>query len=185
MIIGITGTYAAGKDTVADYLKTKGFAYYSCSDIIREACREAGQETNRENLINMGNHLRKKYGNGYLAQEILKKIKKNKKEKALVVSIRHPEEVKRLKENSSFFLITVDAPLMVRFRRTRLRKGRPEDRDSFEEFKKHEEEEKKGKGSGQQLDQVNKMADYKITNNGTLEELYKKIDKVLEKISNF
>ncbi len=38
MILGITGTFAAGKDTVAEYLKTKGFSVFSLSDAIRDEC---------------------------------------------------------------------------------------------------------------------------------------------------
>ena len=36
MLIGLTGKYAAGKGTVAELLKEQGFAYHSCSDILRE-----------------------------------------------------------------------------------------------------------------------------------------------------
>lgn len=183
MIIGLTGTYASGKDTVADYLEEKEFVYHSCSDIIREYCRKIGQETSRENLIQMGNKLREKYGDGYLAKKILQKINKNKEKKSLVLSIRHPAEVKELKKDPFFVLIVVDAPLKARFMRTRKRQGRPEDRDSFEEFKRHEEQERKGRGASQQLDKVVKMADCKIINDGTLEELDKKIEGVLRRIN--
>lgn len=33
MIIGITGTISAGKETVADYLKKRGFAHFSLSNV--------------------------------------------------------------------------------------------------------------------------------------------------------
>ena len=60
MIIGLTGKNAAGKGEVAEYLKKKGFVYYSLSDVIREEATEKGLEHSRENLINLGNELRKK-----------------------------------------------------------------------------------------------------------------------------
>ena len=41
MIIGITGSYASGKDTVASILQEKGFIHYSLSDILREELKKA------------------------------------------------------------------------------------------------------------------------------------------------
>ena len=42
MIVGLTGTYAAGKGTVAEYLIGRGFQYYSLSDELRLLLREKG-----------------------------------------------------------------------------------------------------------------------------------------------
>ena len=53
MIIGLTGSYGAGKDTVADYLKAKGFGYHSLSDILRGELVRSGQSITRESLINL------------------------------------------------------------------------------------------------------------------------------------
>ena len=68
MIIGLTGKNASGKGEVANYLKTKGFVYYSLSDVLREEATKRGLEHTRDNLINLGNELRKKYGANYLDQ---------------------------------------------------------------------------------------------------------------------
>ena len=43
MIIGLTGSFGAGKGVVVDYLKTKGFKHYAARDFITE-------EINRRNL---------------------------------------------------------------------------------------------------------------------------------------
>ena len=58
MIIGLTGANASGKGEAAGYLKSKGFAYYSLSDILREEAKLRGIEPSRENLIKLGNELR-------------------------------------------------------------------------------------------------------------------------------
>ena len=71
MIIGLTGKNASGKGEVADYLKTKGFVYYSLSDELREEATKRNIEPSRDNLTNLGNELRKKHGPNYLAQKIL------------------------------------------------------------------------------------------------------------------
>ncbi len=182
MIIGITGSCGFGKDAIAEYLQKKGFSRHSCSDIIREECAKRELETTRDNLIEIGNELREKFGNGYLAEEILKKIKNDESENSVVVSIRHPDEIEILKSDPSFKMILIDAPLEIRYARTQDRnQNRPEDKDSFEKFKENEEREKTGTGSGQQLNLVAKMADDIIINDGSFEDLYKKMEEMLTK----
>ena len=70
MIIGLTGSLCAGKGEVADYLKSLGYAYFSLSDALREEAGKNNIDTTRNNLIILGNKLRKEYGNGVLAQKI-------------------------------------------------------------------------------------------------------------------
>ncbi len=55
MIIGLTGANASGKGEAASYLKSKGFEYYSLSDILREEAKRKKIEPLRENLIKRGN----------------------------------------------------------------------------------------------------------------------------------
>ena len=67
MIIGLTGKNAAGKGEIANYLKTKGFVYYSLSDVIREEATKRGLEHTRDNLIRLGTEMRETHGNSILA----------------------------------------------------------------------------------------------------------------------
>lgn len=69
MIIGLTGKNASGKGEAANYLKTKGFAYYSLSDALREEATARNIEHTRENLIRLGNQLRKEFGADYLGKK--------------------------------------------------------------------------------------------------------------------
>lgn len=48
MIIGITGTFAAGKDTVADYLKEKGFEHFSLGEELTDIANERGLAVSRD-----------------------------------------------------------------------------------------------------------------------------------------
>lgn len=182
MLIGLTGTNGAGKGEVAKYLKKKGLAYFSLSDILREELNKKGLEISRENLQNLGNELRKKFGSGVLAEKAIEKIKDN----TLIDSIRNPKEIEKLREFASksgidFFLLSVDAPVELRFKRLKKR-GRLESAETLEEFKKREQLEMGKEVYQQQLDTCMKMADYFIVNDGTLEELFDKVDKILEEI---
>ena len=79
MIIGVTGSYASGKDSVAEYLIKKGFQHFSLSDEIRKELKKRKIKETRQNLIKLGNELRKKHGNEILAKRIIELISKNNK----------------------------------------------------------------------------------------------------------
>ncbi|KKQ88153.1 MAG: hypothetical protein UT11_C0039G0007 [Berkelbacteria bacterium GW2011_GWA2_38_9] len=179
MIIGITGLSASGKDTVAEILEQHGFANFSLSDIIREYCRSIGQETTRENLIAAGKYLRETYGNDYLPAQVIKKIREQKIENTVIVSLRHPDEIRLLKKEPDFKLVIVESPIEMRFARTQVRQGRPEDKDNFEEFKAHEDQERTGTAGGQQINAVMAIADLTIENTGTIEKLKEKVGKLI------
>lgn len=179
MIIGVTGTSGSGKDSVAEYLKSKGFNYHSLSDILRTECEKQGLEITRDNLIATGNKLRQLYGYGILAEKIIQEIKNE--EKSLVVSIRHPKEVEALKKEKDFVLIAVNAPLELRFERISKRKKGMEDDVDFLKFKEQDEKERSGSDNTQQINAVMSEANFLIVNDGTLEELYKKVDSIYGK----
>ena len=180
MIIGLTGRYASGKGEIAAYLRKKGFGYFSFSVQMEEECRKRGLEPTRENLINIANELREKSGNDYWAKKIIERL--GTKKNYVVESFRNPEEVKAFKKIPGFFLLLVEAPQKKRFERTLARK-RTADFKSFQEFKKFEEMEKKSKNkAAQQLEECEKMADLKIMNNGTLQQLHKKIGLLLKEL---
>ena len=182
MIIGLTSFTGAGKTTVADYLVSKGFEYYSLSDILRQELKSKGKEVTRENLQEIGNEMRREHGNSVLADKTLQRIgQASDQGKDFVVdSIRNPAEIGALRKNKDFALVFIDAPVRVRFERTKARK-REKDPTTFEAFKKSEEKELHGKdSSNQQLLRCGEMADFVIHNDSTLETLYKKIDELTE-----
>jgi|TARA_Y100000310_G_C20639032_1_gene792839 dephospho-CoA kinase len=181
MIIGLTGKNASGKGEVAEYLKTKGFIYYSLSDALREEATKLGLEHSRDNLIKLGNELRQKDGPEVLAKRINKKIKGNN-EKIIIDSIRSPLEAKELLKNKNFLLIGIDAPVELRFERLKER-NRAGDSKTLEEFKKHEAQENSNDKNSQQLDATFKLSGKIIVNGGSLEQLHKKIDDLLEELT--
>lgn len=186
MIIGLTGKNASGKGETAKYLQKKGFIYYSLSDVIREEATKRSLEHSRENLINLGNELRKKFGASYLAQQINNKILNTKKlfsEKSFFVvdSIRNPYEVKELMKNNDFVLIGISAPIELRFERL-LKRNRLGDAKTLEEFKQQEDKENLKSDTNQQLDETFKLAKVIIVNDSSLELLHNKINVLLKKL---
>jgi len=180
MIIGLTGFYCSGKDTVAEYLvKEKGFVHYSLSDILREELRRRKLKPTRDNLIKIGNHLREKFGYSILAKKILEKCTENRN--YVISSIRHPAEIEELKKRNDFYLVNVKAPAKLRFKRM-LERKREGDVKTFKDFLKYEKIESQKNGSGQQLEMCKKLAFKTINNSGSKKDLYSKVDNLLEKL---
>jgi len=175
MIIAIIGTNCSGKETAANYLVKKGYEHFSLSDIIREELTKKGLDHSRKNLFNMGNELRRKFGNNILALRALKRIKNPN---TVISSIRHPREIAELKKQKNLFLIAVDAPIELRFERS-LKRAKPGEEKTFEAFKNQELDESTERKGLQQVRKCIKMVDILIINDKTIDDLYKKIDDAI------
>ena len=177
MLIGLTARNAAGKDEVARYLVGHhGYRYFSLSDVLRGELERKRVPVSRENLTAEGNALRGARGAGALARIALEALEGI--DKAVVVSIRNPGEVEVLRERKDFILVGVDAPVEVRYRRAAAR-GRSDDARSLEDFIRQERAELSGGENEQQLERVFGMSDRVISNEGTLEDLYAKVEELL------
>jgi dCMP deaminase len=177
MIIGLTGKNGSGKTVVCDYLRSRGFEFHSLSDAIRNEIRSRGEEISRDKLIVVGTDLREKLGPGILAERVLAGLDTG--HNYVIDSIRNPSEVETLKRRPDFTLLVLDADERVRFERT-LQRGREQTAQTFEQFMAEEVRElESGNPASQQLIATQKMADISISNNGTIEELHRRLDEVI------
>ncbi len=174
-LIGLTGTNGAGKGEAAAYFGTRGYAYYSLSDVIREELARRGEPASRDNLIRAGNELRRSFGPDILARRTVARIGAG--ERAVIDSIRNLREIEFLRRQQGFLLLAIDAPIEVRFARAALR-GRDESAGDIEAFRKKEGQERAGGAAAQQLEASMAAADRIIVNDGTLEEFHRKLEEV-------
>jgi dephospho-CoA kinase len=175
MIIGITGTNGAGKGTVVDYLvQKKGFKHYSAREFLFEEIRRRGMLENRDSLREVANDLRKMHGPAYVIEQLYARAQE-KGVDAVIESVRTMGEAEFLKSKGAL-IGAVDADRNLRYERAVLR-GSQTDEVSFEEFCIQEDREM---ASNEPWDMnvfgVMKLADFKIENNGTLEELHEQVD---------
>ncbi len=178
MIIGITGKNGSGKGEVARFLVESGYEYFSLSDVLRDELLNRKDETSRENLIAIGNELRKDHGAGVLAEKILQKVRIDAH--AVVDSIRNPFEVEVLRRRKDFHLLSIEADPETRFKRT-LARDREGDPKTYEEFLDVEKREAKTSDpTTQQMDRTAEMSDAVVYNNGTVEELHEQIRQVVQ-----
>jgi dephospho-CoA kinase len=179
IVIGVTGTLGAGKGAVVDYLVNKwGFKHYSARKFIEEEITKRGLKANRDNLVMVGNDLRRKYGAGYIARKLLERARKLNTD-SVIESLRNPMEVTELKNSSSFYLFSVSAEPMVRYERIKKRSTET-DKISYKKFLEQEKREMISEDeSKQNLEKVISMADFHLTNNKDIKNLHQQIDKVL------
>lgn len=183
MIIGVTGTIGAGKGTVVDYLvKEKGFVHLSVRDFLVAEIRHRGMEAeDRSALRQVANELRASFGPSYIIEQLYKSAIE-RDASVLIESIRAIGEAEFLKNNGARIL-AVDADRKLRYERITAR-GASTDHVDFDTWVMQEEREL---ASTEPWDMnvigVMQMADARIENDGTLDELHGKVDTMLTSLS--
>lgn len=183
MILGIAGTLGAGKGTVVEYLKQKGFAHYSSSGTLKKFVAEKGLVSNRENLSACADELAQQYAGGIMHLSHQQALEDGVTD-YILEAIHRPSEAAFVKSIGGFVL-GVDADVKTRYERITKRQEGEKDNVTFEQFLADSEREDEGKTGGlPNIKAVIEGADALITNNGTLEELHQQIEDVLDKISD-
>src|SRR5207302_9140570 len=119
MIIGLTGKNASGKGEVAKFLQTRGFHYFSLSDVLREELKRRHLAPSRDRLTRVGNELREKYGPSILAERIMKKLAES--QNYVVDSFRNPAEVEAFRQHPDYVLWAITAKPETRRKRIQAR----------------------------------------------------------------
>jgi len=136
LVIGITGTMTSGKGAIRYFLIDKGFkSIRHTRPVLQEGLKRKSDMSDRANWLKLTVELRKKKGFDVLARLASDKIKEG--ERFLVCPIRHPSDIKYLKEKYNALIIFVDSPFKSRYTRTFMKElggGLTE-----EEFKKKDE----------------------------------------------
>jgi dephospho-CoA kinase len=185
VIIGIAGSFGAGKGVVVDYLvQHKGFKHYSVRNFIFDEARRRGLDITkgREVTIPLGNELRATHGPAYLVESLYQQALQDGSD-AVIESLRAVAEVRRLRELGAL-VIGVDADERLRFERS-IGRGSETDHVTFEEWLDQQSRESNPDDpTKQDIFGALKEADIIVTNNGTLEELYAQIEQALTKAAH-
>lgn len=178
-IIWITGPQAAGKWEIVNYLvEKKWFAHYSVRWFLTEEIEKRWLPLDRDSMREVANDLRSNYWPSYITDQLFLQAQKNGKD-AIIESVRAIWEVESLKKNSDFILLAVNADQKLRFERAIARKSES-DFVTFEKFQEQERlESENSDPSKQNINACIEMADFVISNNWSLEDLHKQLDKII------
>ena len=129
----------------------------------------------------VANDLRATYGPTYIAETYYSRATKAGGD-AVIESIRAIKEADFLKSKGAYLLAVDATDRMVRYERAMKRASETDNIDFNTWVMQEEREWGNTEAHDMNVPAVIKMADYKIMNNGTLEELHAQIDDVLAKL---
>ncbi len=97
-IIGITGTMGAGKGTVVEHLKSKGFQHYSARSYLLAELTKRGLGNDRNAMRPLANELRQKHGPAHIAEMLFQEAEVAGSD-AVIESLRTVGEIEALKNS--------------------------------------------------------------------------------------
>lgn len=180
LIIGVTGTFGSGKDTVASVLeKDYNLLHVSTSDIVREKSMERhGSIERNPYLQETATYYRKEFGGDYFARQAYKRYQDQAERYngVVITGIRSLGEARAIHDLGGI-MVQVDAPIEVRYGRMVDRQRDAESQMTLDEFKASEAKERTGgdDDASFNIDKLAEMADVKIDNSGTYEQFVAKI----------
>jgi dephospho-CoA kinase len=135
LIVCLTGMPGAGKSTIANGLKSKGYEIINMGDAVREEAKKRNIEPSGQNLGKLMLELREKNGLGAVAELIQNKIKNSSSNVIVIDGIRSNEEIQVLRKFGTVKILSVHASTDTRysFLIERGRSDDPQTRDNFDE----------------------------------------------------
>ena len=180
IIIGLSGEIACGKGTVAKYIAEKYNAgSYRFSTMLRDAMNRLYIGQNRENISTFSTMLRQNFGEDLFAKVMAEDVKKDETEIIVIDGIRRLADIEYLKKIPEFKFAYIEADIKKCYDRIIQRDENTDDKDkTFDEFLEEHNLE-----TETQIKDLKNHADIIIENNGTIEDLYEKVDNIInEKI---
>lgn len=181
MIIGITGSFGAGKGAAVQYLiAERGFTHYSASGFITEEVRRRALPIDRDSMTTVANDLRGEHGPSYVIDSLYERAHSAGGD-AVIESLRAVAEVNRIKELGGV-VIGIDAAPELRYERAYAR-GSEKDHVSYEKWLAQEQSESNPDDpTKQNIFGALAASDAVIKNDGSLEELHTNIDEALAQL---
>lgn len=180
-ILALVGHPSVGKDTVAEHLvSTRGYAHVSTSDVIRRHVADNGLgEPTRELMQKIGKLLRDEHGGDYLVRAGIEHAAGTP---TIFSGLRTLAELEAVKTAGGICL-AITADTKIRYRRC-VERGRLVEGMTFEKFMEEEERERANPDpNAQNVVAVVEASDILVSNDGTLEELYDKVDRSLDAVA--
>jgi dephospho-CoA kinase len=165
----------AGKSTIAEGLKPKGYEIINMGNAVREEAKKRNLELTRENLGKLMLELREKNGSGAIAELVKPQIESSIADVILIDGVRSNDEIQVLKKFGTVKLLAVHASTDTRFDFLQKR-GRSDDPQTKEHF-----DERDNRELGVGISNSIALSDYAISNVGlTKDELIEKTFNIIQ-----
>lgn len=183
--IAVTGPEASGKDVYAGLLTKMGYLHIAAGDVIRERARSLGftDPIPRSTLSQVGDAMKEEFGPSPITQSSLATYEAQRVQfpAGLVISgLRRVGELTAFKEHGAIALWIAASDDQRYANQQNRARG---DQQSREEFLARSRAEyfgtTEGGTDGVNLQAIESLADCKITNDGSLDDLYIKGDEIL------
>lgn len=186
MIVGITGTLGAGKGTVVDYLvKQKGFKHFAVSDtFLAGEARKKGLTPDRNTRRDVANEYRA-MGPTKLMEAVydMARLAVEAGERVIIEPQHTAAEVDFIKSKGGV-VIAIDADVRARYNRI-LQRGGAKDSLSFDDFLAQQRLEMISDDPDRNnIAAAIMKADILLRNDGTPDDLFKKLEKAFTKYEN-
>ena len=177
IILGLVGQIACGKGAIVKYLEKKYQASsYRFSTILRDAMNTLDIELNRKNLSLFSKIIRKNFGEDTLAKVIARDVVGDKNKIIVVDGIRRMMDIKYLNKINGFKLIKITANSKLRYERVISRnENKGDNKKTYKEFLADQKIE-----ADAEIPKVMKKTKIEINNEGSLENLYNQIEKIIK-----
>jgi len=175
LIVCLTGMPGAGKSTIADGLKSKGFDVINMGDVVRAEAKKRKLEPTGKNLGKLMLDLREKNGPGAIAELITEQITKTNSTVIVIDGIRSNAEIDVLRKTGKVKILAIHASTNTRFSFL-TKRGRSDDPQNQEVFNERDAREI-GVGVSNSI----ALADESISNNNmTINELINVAYKIIK-----
>jgi dephospho-CoA kinase len=168
----------SGKTTLARYAEEMGYEVTTMGDVIRDIAKERGLEPTPRNLDQIAEGIRRERGDAAVAERCIESMRKEEAPRVVVDGIRSLEEVEVFRRAfNDTMLLAAHASPRTRFHRLKAR-GRSDDPGDWEAFSRRDRREL-GFGVGSAI----AMVDYMLVNEGSLKDLKRDFDRLMERLN--
>ena len=178
-VLAIVGMPGAGKTEALNVIAEKGIAVFNMGNVVTriEPEKRGIKEINEDIENEIRRDIRKKMGPSAVAIVTTEEIEKMDTKTIAIVGLHSFTEVEYFKERfgNDFHLISVESSKEIRFKRVSKREYRALDKEAFENRERRYLEDFEIPGLMEQ-------AEYKIRNEGSLEDFKKDVKKVSDEI---
>lgn len=167
-VLGLSGTIGSGKSTVAEYLNNKGFISRRFSQILENILKNRNEEISHSNLQKIGYKIHNSPGQKWLGKKLLEELPKYKN--IVIDGLCFPEDHALMVETfgPSFVHLHIETP--IEFLISRIKNG---------EINKIPIKKALNNSIESNIKNLRKLSSHTIINDGSISELYSKVNSFL------